>query len=426
MILKLIPSIGSNIEFDITGLTNGYFYMGDINLNEDKREEIIFSDYDYVTKKNKIVEVTFTVVIHGNSRKNVLEKVKILRNALSVEGKLEYAPNNTSSTFYTYLPSPPPMLIQDEKNSWENKNVNMLNNDAHANMFRVTLYTKAIAKSDIANIGSYIIGNGTYNIDLGSYDTSELHLTMQNINTNDTGEVIIFTANEYEPLLYTQNSTTEGAGWTNSTRTNGLSTLVKVFTPTSTSSVHIYWNAAADDYKGNSAVYLLAKTSSLYYKLKASLVVNNITMGNNIYHSPIYEDVYHLIYVGNIKYPSFEYTYSPKIDIEIKNENDSEPISIDAVLVAKEDYSTTKIVAEAAYEDYIQLSDNRGVLNSDLSFKQLLNELHGDVLPTTGFENKTLYIIPNLEYGSGDLFGSIDGLNVGISYRLNLIYPNEE
>ncbi len=424
MILKLIPNIGNEIEFNIIG--HDYFYMGDIDLKEDQREEIILSDYNYITKKNKIVQVTFTIVILGDSKKDILDKVKKLQETLSTEGKLEYAPDNASSTFYSYLPSPPPQLIQDEKNSWENCNVNIPNGSNYANMFRITLNTKAIAKSEIRTLGTYTIGNGDFDIDLGSYDASELHLTMKNLNSNDTSEVILFTADEYEPILYAQDSSTEGSGWTVDTRTNGLSSLVRVFTPTSTSSVHIYWNAAIADYKNSLAIYLIAKTSSLNYKLKASLVVNNATLSNNIYHTPVYEDTYHLIYVGDIKYPTIEYTFSPKIDIEIKNEIDTNDIEIDGLLVVKQDAYTSRIVAEAANDEYIHMSDNRGVLYSDASFKSLIDEIHGELLLNTTSQHKTLYIVPSLEYGVGDMFGSVDGLEVEVQHKFNLIYPNEE
>jgi len=173
----------SDITFDqsgATGATSGYIVpAGSIRLHEEKRLEIAYAQSprrdggEVSGAHGPLVPLEFDVLISGTSRADMLEKADALYSAVTCPdgGTLEFKPDGVGasvmSTFYHYLQSPPPALVQSRDNRWDNP---AKADSRYRILAQVTLMTLPFATSDPDSPVIVINGATVYNVGDGSQD----------------------------------------------------------------------------------------------------------------------------------------------------------------------------------------------------------------------------------------------------------------
>lgn len=183
--LILHPTGRSDITFDQdlseSAQASMFVPAGTLRLNEEKRLEVVYgtpkgrrmADVRVAGWRWPSVPVVFDVVVNGTTRAEMMQKAHDLFAAVTNDegGTLEFMPEDITarSTFYHYLKSSPPALVQDRANRWDGPVVSDKGTDVYRMIFEVELQTLPIATSDPDSPVSVVTGT-VYNVGNGSAD----------------------------------------------------------------------------------------------------------------------------------------------------------------------------------------------------------------------------------------------------------------
>lgn len=132
--LELVPRHGASITFNVSGNLSdvtGYSIIPDLaslDLHEGERWQYVYSanarEGGYLAQSNApVVNVTLDCVLKATSRATLKAGYDALHQALAAGGYLKFKPEGASvsapTTYYHYLPSSPPHLLDTTGNRWD-------------------------------------------------------------------------------------------------------------------------------------------------------------------------------------------------------------------------------------------------------------------------------------------------------------------
>ncbi len=133
-ILELVPRNGASVAFNVSDdlcAVTTYTLIPDLDtldLHEDERRQYVYSDSvregGYLAQSRApLVKVTLDCVLKATSRAHLAAGYNALHRALAEGGSLKFKPEGATAgapvTFYVYLPSPPPRLLDLTGNRWD-------------------------------------------------------------------------------------------------------------------------------------------------------------------------------------------------------------------------------------------------------------------------------------------------------------------
>lgn len=329
-VLRILPDNREPITFSSTGIADGgsqgwYFQIGTLDLSEEERKQIVYSDKRRTSVNYNLVPITFEVLIWGTTRDNMIEAAQRLELAVcNVDGGyFEYRPEDATGlhTFYRYEQSPIPTVRKSKINHWDTIPETEGN---HVIMLQVELQTHPVGISDpespvfiqLDTFGDTGILSSEISPDKiqGDQPAFLIYDVNNPLGTTKTlNRIYVFSRsgylssglNNFDPFKLAEDGTTNAGPWTTPTTSERYGTTVQRLTPTGLDMGD--WLELdlmnLDLHYGRISVFAAVKPSDdpNNWRIRTRFDIGAATIINNSDRfSPEHQNKYHWMYCGDI------------------------------------------------------------------------------------------------------------------------------